>query len=346
MNIKNKFKKSFIFPIILIFAFSFLVFNVSLAQETKEPANLEDFKNIRLETSVDSAETVNKLQVFWHDLKDTINLALTFDKTKKLEKELKYAEKRIRWANKLSTFTSQDKKDLAFDLSAKADEYVNDIVDKSDIVFTDIDEKKESILENILIHQENKAKVWENLEYDIDVGNSEDFMRIRDQIESKQQNFMEKVADNNKIPRELRERFQNQAQKTKQKRENRRNFVERNREQLNNLNDSQDSDLKEFLEKRRQDMMHFNEEFQEEFKDNNNGNKQNRNNQTEDRGQNHLQSENTNDDSNNTGSVKANNNRDNNINIPEIDLDSPEYQEFLRMIDSRQSASADMEIEE
>ncbi|HKK54522.1 MAG TPA: hypothetical protein VJ926_03320 [Patescibacteria group bacterium] len=322
MNIRKKLKNSLIFSIILVFVFSFFAVNVSFAQESKESVNLSEFKNMILEVSADNTDTVNNLQIFWHDLKDTIDLAFTFNKTKKIEKELKYAEKRIRWANVLSSFDSQDKKDLAFELSAKADEYVNNIVDRSDNIFNEVDEREKNILENILIHQDNKAKVWENLESSIAVENSEDFMRIREQVERKQQDFMETMASNNGLSDDLRNRFQKQVQKTKQIRENRKNFVEINRKQLDNLNVSNNSDLKEFLEKRRQEMMHFNEEFQKEFADDSSENKQNRNNQSEDKGQNRLQNNNSDD-----------------MDMPEIDINSPEYQEFLRMLDSSQPVS-------
>ena len=343
MNIRKKLKNKFILSTILVFVFSFLVFNISSAQEPKEPVDLREFKNMVVEVSADNTDTVNKMQIFWHDLKDTIDLALTFNKTKKIEKELKYAEKRIRWANTLSTFDSQDKKDLAFKLSAKADEYINKIVDRSANIFKAVDKRERNILENILIHQDNKAKVWENLESNIAVENSEDFMRIREQVESKQQNFMETVASNSDLSDDLRARFKNQAQETRQRRENRKNFIERNRQQLDNLNTSNNSDLKEFLEKRRQDMMHFNEEFQKEFEDISNENKQNINNETEEKAQNYLQNESSVDDIDNNSDNSIGTNS---INIPEIDLKSPEYQEFLRMLDSSQPASDTVETVE
>jgi|GEM_PF-3045924 hypothetical protein len=344
MNIRNKLKNSLIATTIIVFVFSFFVFNISFAQENKESVDLKEFNYMSLEVEADNVEAVNKLQVFWHDLKDRIDLAFTFNKTKKIEKELKFAEKRIRWANVLSAVDSQDKKDLAFKLGAKADEYVNRIVDKSHNAFKQVNEREKNILENILIHQDNKDKVWESLESNIAVENSEDFMRIREQIESKQQSFMEKLANNTEVPGELRERFEEQVQKTKQRRENRQNFIKRNREQLDNLNASNNSELKEFLEKRRQNMMHFNEEFQEEFEDFSED-RQNRNRQEPDQGP---------EESPNRLGENKNNNRyninnegsDDALNMPDIDINSDKYQEFLRMLDSSQPAADEMEAVE
>ncbi|MFP4515103.1 MAG: hypothetical protein ACLFNO_03825 [Parcubacteria group bacterium] len=334
MNIR-KLKDSLIFSIILVLIFSFLAFNTSFAQERNEAADLREFKDMAVEVEAENTEAVNKLQLFWHNLKDTINLALTFDETKKIEKKLQYAEKRIRWANTLSTLDSQEKKDLAFELSAKADEYINEIADKSNHAFKEVSEREEKILENILIHQENKAQVWKNLESDIAVENSEGFMRIREQIESKQEEFMKNLSINNEIPGYLREDFQGQAQKAKQRRENRKNFIERNREQLNNLNTSNNSDLKEFLEKRRQDMMEFNQEFQEEFEDIPNEASQNRNIQRQQENRSRLQSQSSeNNELDSSGD---------NLDMPPVDINSPEYQEFLRMLDSSQSVTDNME---
>jgi hypothetical protein len=333
MNIRKELKASFIFSIIFVFIFSFLLFKVSFAQEPEESPDLKEFKNVVLEVEANNTETVNNLQIFWHDLKDTIDLALTFNKTKKIEKELNYAEKRIRWAKVLSSSDSQAEKKLAFELSAKADEYVNDIVDRSTNVFNEVDEREKNILENILIHQENKTKVWENLEPSIAVENSEDFMRIREQVESKQQNFLKTIASNNKLPAELRNRFQEQVQKITQRRENRKNFVETNREQLDNLNASNNNDLKVFLEKRRQETMHFNEEFQKEFADvpGEKKSQSNKESEIEDKGQNRLQNK-DNDDIQNDSKGNINNN-----DIPEIDINSLEYQEFLKLLNSSQS---------
>jgi hypothetical protein len=336
MNINKKYKNIVIFTIILALSFGLVLVNNTNAQDLDTASSLEEFKNLAVEAGANNIDEVNKIKIFWHDLKDTLNLALTFDKVKKAEKELKFAEKRIRWANVLSVSDSQDKKDLAFELSAKADEYISKIADNSESVFKDVGEKEENILENILIHQNNKAKVWENLESKIAVENSEDFMRIRDQIENKQEGFFERLSNNSNIPKDLSQKIREEAQNIREKRENRKNFVERNREQLDNLNDSQNSDLKEFLEKRRQDMMHFNEEFQKEFQNEPKGNdavntereNNKKNNNIPERQQNHLQN------SQNQNEAREYSNDS------ELDFDSEQYQQFLRMLDSSQAVDS------
>jgi molybdopterin converting factor small subunit len=324
MKIRKKLRNNIVFSFLLVFIFTFLVFNVSLVHATAKAVALKEFKNMSLEVSADKTETVNKTQVFWHDLKDTISLALTFDEINKIEKELKYAEKRIRWANILSSSDYEDEKDLAFELSAKADEYLNKIIDKSDIILNDIDARKENILENILIHQDNKAKVWEKLETNIAVENSEDFMRIREQIESKQQDFMKTISNSGELTKDLRIRFKKQEQNIKERRENRKKFIDRNRDQLDNLNTSNNSELKEFLEKRRQDMMNFNKEFQKEFDDV----YSEKNKQVENKKQNHLQTE-----------------VNNSTSTPAADFEVPEYQQFLQMFTNNQVSTSTLETE-
>jgi len=337
MNINKKYLNIIIFTVILALSFTLVLVHNTKAQDTDISNSLEEFKNLVVGVGVNDVEEVTKMNIFWHDLKDTLNLALTFNKIKKAEKELKFAEKRIRWANVLSVSDSQNKKDLAFELSAKADEYISKIADNSQNIFKEVGEKEENILENILIHQNNKAKVWENLESKIAVENSEDFMRIRDQIEGKQENFLKRLGANTQIPSDLSKRIREEAQNIRDNRENRQNFVERNREQLNNLNDTQDNDLKEFLKKRREDMMHFNEEFQKEFQDEPAELNVERNTNTENKqiqAQNHLQN------SENENKLRENNDE------TAIDVNSKQYQQFLRMLDSSQRVDDNEDLNE
>ena len=191
VDIKKIFKLSTILFSLIIFLFLFTSF--AKAQTTTDSLNL-NFNNLKtIQVSVDEGFVPGDWQIFWHDLKDTIDLALTFDKQKKIKKELKFAEKRIRWANNLGDDLSQEDKEKAFKFSAKADEYFSSLTDDGSFLLNSIDEKEIAIVEDIITHQENKIELWQKLEPFVDIENIEDFARIKSQVEGKQQKFMKNI---------------------------------------------------------------------------------------------------------------------------------------------------------
>jgi len=239
-----------------------------LAEETTTADQSEVLEDMGVETS---DKPISSFKVFWHNVRDNVSLSLTFDSVKKAEKELKYAEKRIRWANTLAESDNENAQERALKLSARADEYMIKIEEKKEKLLEKADERTNQLLENITKHQSNKMKVWDKLETKIPVEKLEDFSIIRENVEGHEKQFLENLLKNDKVSEEVREKLTEKKMEFEVRINSRQEFIKENKgflERVKEENSSISDEERKIMEEKREEMKAiYHEKVRENFED-------------------------------------------------------------------------------
>lgn len=230
-------KKRFLI-LISVFFISYLFFSTISAQEDStttdlsiEQTILESSVNSDIENIVDNAiisdESINTeledldgtiieepknipsgFGLMWQNFKQDLSLTFTFDKVKKAEKRLQYAEEKIKIANFIAEASDDPKvQEKAQKMIETANKHIAKIEENKDKLFDNIDDKKSRLLKNLATHQLNTEKVLEKLEDKIPVEKLEQFQIFRDKLAEKKDTFLEKIQDNANIPEDVKQKI-------------------------------------------------------------------------------------------------------------------------------------------
>jgi len=139
--------------------------------------------------------------LWWRNVREGITIALTLDPVKKAEKQLVFAEERVKLADYIAQNSTDPKvQDKAQQVLAKANEYMQKIEAKTDGLVNSADPNAQTLLQNIARHQVNQTLVLDKLEDKLPPEKLEQFQQFRDQIETQGENVLQNLQNNPNIP--------------------------------------------------------------------------------------------------------------------------------------------------
>lgn len=163
-------KEKFLLVFVLMFAVSMTLFTFVRAQEdtsstetvVTSSTEVEELDGIEVK---DVDKVPSAFGLFWLGLKERVNIALTLDPVKKAEKQVKYAEQRIKLAEKIAENSDdpnvQEKVQSMID---RAQELMAKIEERKDTLLANPDERAQRLFKNIATHQENKETLLDKIE--------------------------------------------------------------------------------------------------------------------------------------------------------------------------------------
>lgn len=148
----------------------------------------------------------SSISLFFKDLKERASLYFTFDKVKKAQKRLKYAEERMKMIDKLSDMANDPKVARKIDkMIKKADDFLKDIkIDDKDFL-KDLGEKKDKFLENISKHRVNREIVLDKVEDRVPLEKLDKFRERRRVSEVASVEFIKNLINNDELGDDLKE---------------------------------------------------------------------------------------------------------------------------------------------
>ncbi|KKS68789.1 MAG: hypothetical protein UV40_C0045G0002 [Parcubacteria group bacterium GW2011_GWA1_42_7] len=153
--------------------------------------------------------------LFWNNLKENISLAFTFDQTKKAEKRIFYAERKIQWAEYMAENSDDPKiQERAQKVIEQAQKHIDKIEANKEKLLEKMDDRKQRVLDNIARHEANKQIVLDKLEEKIPIEKLEQFEQMRQRLEERTENFIEKITQNSSIPEDVKERIIENSKKS------------------------------------------------------------------------------------------------------------------------------------
>ncbi len=169
----------------------------------------------------DEAETLDGVQLtepknipsgfglWWNDLKENISLALTFNLVKKAEKQVQFAAQRVKLAEYMIQNSSDPKvQEKAQQLLARANEYMQKLEERKNELAQNVDQEKvKTLLSNAAKQQMNLELALDKTEDKILPEKLEAFQQWRQQIEARQQQFLENLNNNPNVPQAVKDKI-------------------------------------------------------------------------------------------------------------------------------------------
>ncbi|MFA4830928.1 MAG: DUF5667 domain-containing protein [Patescibacteria group bacterium] len=191
--------------------------------------------------------------IFWRGVKERVSVAVTLDPVKKAEKQLKFAEERMKIAEYVSE-NSQDSNKQAW--AEKAVERANQLMGK-------VEANKEKwlnhpaargrkLLENIANHQVRREKIMDKLEEKLPEEKLEKFRELREKGLEGSRRLLNAIANEN-LPEKARERLQDVKDRIEEHAQEVKEFNEEKRELLKSAAEGDESareDLKQLRDER------------------------------------------------------------------------------------------------
>lgn len=213
------------FLIISIVLLGLLLFAPSVIkaqEETIDGDDLETLEGIEIE---ETKSIPTGFGFWWRDISEWTSLALTLDPVKKAEKQLKFAEERMKLADYIMQNSTDPKiQEKANNMLEKANQYMQKIEGRKDKLIEKADEKSRRLLDNVAKHYLNKERILEKIEDKISPEKIEEFQQMRETNREKQQNFLNNLQDNSNVPQEVKDRVENVLLRVKNMEETREEF--------------------------------------------------------------------------------------------------------------------------
>ncbi|NQS90403.1 hypothetical protein HQ584_11505 [Patescibacteria group bacterium] len=210
-----------ILGLIIVFALNLFTVSAVLAEEAdlsqdELVASLDEAQAL----ATDELESLDEVEIdeptaipgtfslWWRGIKENISLAITFDPIKKAEKQLLFAEERVKLANFI-TETSEDPaaQEKAVAIVARANQFMEKVQARSESFLEKTNERTTKLLANVARHELNKEKVLTKLGDKVSLENIPELHKLKDTIAEKTKIFLEKIAENENIPEEVREKI-------------------------------------------------------------------------------------------------------------------------------------------
>lgn len=193
------------------------------------------------------------------DWRERIVVALTLDSVKKAEKQLVYAEERMKIAEKiLEESTDPNAQQKAEKMIAVAQKHIDKIQARKDKWVEKTNERVERLKNNLATHQLRKDKVLERIEENLPEEAKERFGEMRERILEKGRDFLGDLDDGELTERtfehlrNVRDRIEDHVGAVKQFNQSRREILqnsdlsaEQKREEVRLLNDERKTRLEE-----------------------------------------------------------------------------------------------------
>ena len=210
-------KKVFL-SLVIIFVLSLLSTSFVLATEADSTqdelaASLDEVQALTTDEleSLDGVEITEPIEIpgtfglWWRSVKENVSLALTFDQTKKTEKQLRFAEERVKLANFIvETSEDPEAQEKAVAIVVRANKFMEKVQARSGDFLAKINERTEKLLANVARHELNKEKVLDKLEDKVSLEKLPELQKVKATIAEKTGAFLEKIMENENIPEEVK----------------------------------------------------------------------------------------------------------------------------------------------
>jgi len=269
-----------ILGLIIIFALSLFTANAVLAEEAELSqdeltVSLDEAQALATDEleSLDEVEIAEPTKVpgtfglWWRGIKENLSLAVTFDPIKKAEKQLRFAEERVKLANFIAEKSEDPEAQAkAVKIIERANQFMEKIQARSGDLLEKVNERTEKLLANVARHELNKEKVLNKLEDRVPLEGLPELQRVKASIREKTEVFLEKIMENENIPEEVRARITTRKEAITVRQEERVELREESKELLEKAL-AGDEEAKIEVEAKREENRDRRKEIIEEFKD-------------------------------------------------------------------------------
>ncbi len=236
-----------------------------LAESTDLAEELEPLEGVEIKepTSIPSG-----FGIWWQNLKETVSLGLTFNPVKKAEKQLKFAEERMKLAEYMMQNSTDTKvQEKAQQMIERANGYIQKIEEKKSNLVASSDQKIKTLFDNVAKHYLNKEKVLERIEDKISPEKLEQFQQVRVRIEEKREEFLNYLENNSNVPQEVKDKVSGVVQRIEAIKLEREEFREGQKDLLEQIKaGSQEARVE--LENLREEKKQATEQLREQYKEN------------------------------------------------------------------------------
>lgn len=242
--------------------------NVITDQVLAESADLADEPEVLEGVQIEEPKSIpSGFGVWWLNLKEKVSLGLTFNSVKKAEKQLEFAEGRIKLAEYMIENSTDEKvQEKAQQMIERAEEYINRVEEKkSDLVFNS-DQKVKTLLDNVAKHYLNREKAMEKIEDKIPPEELEQFQQLRQTISERRETFLEYLGNSPNAPQEVKDRVFEVSQKIEDIKEEREAFREEQKDLLEQIK-AGSQEAKEAFQLIREEKKQAIEQARQQFKE-------------------------------------------------------------------------------
>ena len=223
-------------------------------QALAESADLDDKLEQLDGLKVDEVKKIpSGFGFWWRNVREWVSTSLTFDLVKKAEKQLKFAEERMKLADYIIQNSTDPKvQEKAQKMLEKANQHIQKIEERKDNLIKKADEKSQKLLENIAKHHLNKERILEKIEDKLSPEKLEEFLRLRRIAEEKRQNFLNDLKNDPNVNQEIKDKVTNVLSRVENIHKIREEFRMQHKDILEKVKAGSEEAKKEFEELRRE----------------------------------------------------------------------------------------------
>ncbi|MBI4992898.1 MAG: hypothetical protein HZC26_02040, partial [Candidatus Magasanikbacteria bacterium] len=169
------------------------------------PIVSEELEGMEIE---EPKEVPSGFGLWWKGVKEKVSIGLTFNPVKKAEKQLQFAEERMRLAE-LMAQKSKDQKVQAriYRVIGQAQEMMEKVEARRERLLQQKDEQGVRLLRNIATHQIRREAVMDKIEEKLPEGAVEKFDELREKAVAQERRLLNAINNEN-APAEVREHLQ------------------------------------------------------------------------------------------------------------------------------------------
>ncbi len=159
---------------------------------------------------IDAPEHIpGNVGLFWRSIRERVSLTFTFDKAKKIEKRIKFAEERMLLAEAIIASDPENANRVAKmeDMIAKAQVYVEDAQVRAEEMIANGDERAARAIANIATHQVRKDAAMARIETKFSEEGKERFVEVRTAVAERSKRLMN-ALENENIPEDVKQHLE------------------------------------------------------------------------------------------------------------------------------------------
>jgi len=188
-----------------MFALGLLVGYPSMAQTTNatDPTTTTpatEYQGVTIETP---AQAPSPVQLWWKSIKEDMSLIFTMDPNKKSELAMKFAEERMRIAEKFLSSTNEKQKAKAEKSLERAKIFMEKMSQQAEKALKKPNDKTKELLDNKKVFLEHQADLMNNLEQSAGPKQIERVVEMREKLE-KESTRLQQAISNEKLPEDGR----------------------------------------------------------------------------------------------------------------------------------------------
>ncbi|MDP3244936.1 MAG: hypothetical protein Q8M83_04760 [bacterium] len=259
--------KQYVFVLFLIAAF--LAGAPALAQTDDGTAGAvaDDATQTNAAATTNTTATPSGFGLFWQGIKERVALTLTFNPVKKAEKAVRYAEKRMEWAQAIAEKAKDNPKlqEKAQAVMERANVLLNKVEENKEALLQRKEESAKKILEKTADQMLRRQAVLDVLEAKLDPERLQAIDKMREDNQERTQRLLNAVSNEN-ISQEVRDHLQEVKDRVDERVEEVRVFREEKKDLLEKALEG-DATAKQELKNLNQQRLETLKENKEEVKD-------------------------------------------------------------------------------